>query len=526
MRAIRLQTIMSRRIVSVPPGTLIPAALDLMAAQNVSCVLVIGQDGVVGILTERDLAKRFFSLEPSQVITVDQVMTPAPITVPDDMDHFEAFKVMKAHRFRHLLVTSDGALAGIVTETDFVRHLGFDFYVRPKDVLSVMAPATGIDISRALTEAIQRFAAPGTYCVVAEQDGQAVGIITERDLVRLLRQGAGRPGGTATVGQVMSAPLHTIGLDTSLMEASEMLQRLGIRHLVVVDQGGHAKGIVSEHEIVRGLESEYVVHLERIITEKTEVIDELNQAHAALIRQTETLQHTMAELAMSHEELREFARVASHDLQEPSRVVVSFIQLLLKRHGDQLGPEARELAEFAVDGATRMRALVQDIAAYALATSTMTSSGPVEVARVVAVALDEKAAEIAGCGAAVTVGDLPTIHQPWQHLLEIFRNLIANALRFRNPERPLTIAVTASPANGGWRFSVADNGIGIEPEYHGDIFRLFTRLHPPSPQPGKGAGTGAGLAICKRIVTAMGGKIWVEATVGVGSCFHFTIPAG
>lgn len=520
MRAVPLSQIMTSAVVTVGPTATMAEALDILSERRISCLVVVENSRPIGIVTERDVVKRYDGLDGHDQMPVAQVMTLAPLAVSADLDHFEAFKVMKEHRFRHLVVTgADGAVVGVVTETDFVRHLGVDFYVRPKDVRTVMAPVVTADEQAPLHSILLLLARPGIYCVVIEREGRAVGILTERDAVRLLRQHS--PVGNVAVGAVMGQPLHTISPAASLLEATETLRAQGIRHLVVVDENGGARGVVSEHEIVQGLESEYVVHLERIIAEKNEALAALGQAHEQLAEQSQALSGTVAELEATHEELREFARVASHDLSEPSRLVVSFCQLLLRRHGADLGTEGRELAHFAIEGALRMRRLVQDLAVYASpAVEPGGKAEPVALTMVVQAVLDLLAEEVEAAHATVEVGDLPALELSRMSLHELFRHLIANALIYHRDGVAPRIRIGAEDQGDMWRLWVADNGIGIDPAYRDDIFRLFTRLHPPGPR----AGTGAGLAIVKRIVANAGGRIWVEGDPAEGSVFVFTLP--
>lgn len=521
MRAVPLSEIMTSAVITVGPETRVAEVVEVLAERHISCLVVAEAGRAVGIVTERDIVKRYDGLERLGQMPIAELMTPAPLTVPAGMDHFEAFKVMKAHRFRHLVVArDDGAIAGVVTESDFVRHLGVDFYVRPKDVGAVMAAVVTAARTTPLADILTLLARPGITCVVIEEQGRAVGIVTERDAVRLLRQHS--PVARLTAGDVMGQPLRTIGQAASLLEATEALRAHAIRHLVVVDAAGSPCGVVSEHEIVAGLESEYVIHLERIIAEKNEALAALGQAHEKLAEQSEALSSVVAELEATHEELREFARVASHDLSEPSRLVVSFCQLLLRRHGDALGEEGRELADFAIEGALRMRRLVHDLAVYASPASEAGGGGElVAVAPVVQSVLDQLAEEVTAAGARIEVADtLPAVAVARATLTELFRHLIANALIYRREGVAPHIRIGADDRGAQWRLSVADNGIGIDTAYQDDIFRLFTRLHPPGPR----TGTGAGLAIAKRIVTAAGGHIWVESEPGQGSTFYFTLP--
>lgn len=494
-------------------------ALDILSERHISCLVVAEEGRPVGIVTERDVVRCYDGLDRHGEVPIAEVMTVAPLTVPAYMDHFEAFKLMKEHRIRHLVVgDAAGGVAGVVTETDFVRHLGVDFYVRPKDVRAVMAPVVTADEGAPLADILGLLARPGIYCVVIESGGRASGIVTERDAVRLLRQHS--TVRDLTAGDVMGRPLRTIGPGTSLLDATAALREFNIRHLVVVDEAGRACGVVSEHEIVHGLETEYVIHLERIIAEKNDALAALGHAHEQLAEQSMALSDAVAELEATHEELREFARVASHDLSEPSRLVVSFCQLLLRRHGDALGEDGRELAGFAIDGALRMRRLVHDLAVYAQPSADLAVAEPVDATGVVEAVLEQLADEVTAANALVTVGDLPAVGLARANLAELFRHLIANALIYRRTGVCPHIRIAAQDDGDCWRLWVADNGIGIEPAYQDDIFRLFTRLHPPGPR----SGTGAGLAIARRIVTAAGGRIWVESSPGEGSVFFFTLP--
>lgn len=519
MRAVPLSQIMTSAVVTVEPGTRVAEAVEILSERHISCLVVADEGRPVGIVTERDIVKCYDGLDRHGDRPIGEVMTPAPLTVPAGMDHFEAFKVMKSHRIRHLVVGGgDGCVAGVVTETDFVRHLGVDFYVRPKDVRAVMAPVVTAGEATPLTEVLTQLARPGIHCVVIESARRAVGILTERDAVRLLRQH--RPVRELTAGEVMGRPLRTIQPAASLLEATEALRTLDIRHLVVVEEDGAACGVISEHEIVQGLESEYVVHLERIITEKNDALAALGHAHEQLAEQSQALSTAVAELEATHEELREFARVASHDLSEPSRLVVSFCQLLLRRHGDALGDEGRELAGFAIEGALRMRQLVHDLAIYASSDTAAAGEGATEAGAVARHVIDQLADEVAATGASFEIAPLPTLGMARANLAELFRHLIANALIYRRDGVAPRIRVGADDMGDHWQLWVADNGIGIDADYQDDIFRLFTRLHPPGPR----AGTGAGLAIAKRIVTASGGHIWVESVPGEGSTFFFSLP--
>lgn len=232
------------------------------------------------------------------------------------------------------------------------------------------------------------------------------------------------------------------------------------------------------------------------------------------------LDQNAKELARSNADLQQFAYVASHDLQEPLRMVASFVQLLARRYRGRLDQSADEYIDYAVEGALRMQTLIQDLLEY----SRLGSDGPRELhnadtREVLDQTLKNLRAAIHESGAVITHGEMPVLRTDPGQLGHVLQNLIANALKFRGPDPP-RIHVAAAKRDGQWLFSVQDNGIGIDPAHKNKVFVIFQRLH------GRGtyAGTGIGLSICKRIVNRLGGEIWVESEAGKGATFYFTLP--
>jgi PAS domain S-box-containing protein len=231
------------------------------------------------------------------------------------------------------------------------------------------------------------------------------------------------------------------------------------------------------------------------------------------------LKNTMAELERSNKELEQFAYVASHDLQEPLRMVSSYTQLLARRYQDQLDQDAHEFIGYAVDGAERMQRLINDLLAYSRVGTRGKPFGKTDCQQVVQETLANLQTAIEETDATVTHDPLPTVIADASQLIEVFQNLVSNAIKFHSQALP-TIHIGAQRQDGEWVFSVRDNGIGIEPRYYERIFVIFQRLHPRDEYPG----TGIGLALCKRIVERHGGRIWVESELGEGATFYFTIP--
>ncbi|WP_036301523.1 sensor histidine kinase [Methylotenera sp. L2L1] len=250
----------------------------------------------------------------------------------------------------------------------------------------------------------------------------------------------------------------------------------------------------------------------------TQVIAEFSDITA--FKQTqEALAERTEELANSNRELEQFAYVASHDLQEPLRMVASYTQLLARRYKDKLDQDANEFIGYAVDGATRMQALIIDL----LTMSRIGTHGKRMELCETSVALERAESNlrlaIEESGAVVTRDPMPRLEADVSQLTQLFQNLIGNGIKFRGDTSPV-IHVGAEKKDGEWLFSVRDNGIGIAPDFFERIFIIFQRLHGKHEYPG----TGIGLSVCKKIVERHGGKIWIESEVGKGAVFYFTLP--
>lgn len=234
----------------------------------------------------------------------------------------------------------------------------------------------------------------------------------------------------------------------------------------------------------------------------------------------ERLKQMVKELERSNAELQQFAYVASHDLQEPLRMVSSYTQLLGRRYKGKLDADADEFIAYAVDGAARMQMLINDLLEYS---RVGTKGKPFEMVNCLDVfdhAVSNLRMAIEESGAVITHGELPTVMADTLQFTQLFQNLLGNAIKFRGKETPL-IHISAVQKEGEWVFSIRDNGIGIDPQYVDRIFVIFQRLHSKEEYPG----SGIGLAICKKIVERHGGQIWVESEPGKGATFYFTVPA-
>jgi signal transduction histidine kinase len=245
------------------------------------------------------------------------------------------------------------------------------------------------------------------------------------------------------------------------------------------------------------------------------ILRELSAVRAANV----TLEARALDLERSNAELEQFAYVASHDLQEPLRKVASFCQLLQRRYIGQLDARADQYIEFAVDGAKRMQALIDDLLAFSRVGRVEREAVLVSAASALSQARVNLTAEVRKSGAVIQTTELPMVRAEFSLLTSLFQNLLSNAIKFRG-DKPPVIDVAAVRQDGYWLFSVADSGIGIAPEFADRIFVIFQRLHDRTAY----AGTGIGLAMCRKIVEHYGGKIWLDTEYHPGAKFNFTLP--
>lgn len=291
---------------------------------------------------------------------------------------------------------------------------------------------------------------------------------------------------------------------------------LWVNDLVEVDLGEGERKILHNYSIPirdgqRALTG--VVVVTEDVTEATEAQEQVREAKEAAER-------TAAELARSNQDLEQFAYVASHDLQEPLRMIRGYLELLSERYKGQIDEKADKYIGYAVDGAGRMSGLIRDLLSFSRVNTRGETFGSVPCEEALDYALRNLERSIETSGAKVTHESLPLVSGDKTQLAQLFQNLVGNAIKFRSSERSPEIHIAVRLENGQWLFQVRDNGIGFEQQYEGKIFKIFQRLHDRGQYPG----TGIGLAICRRIVERHGGQIWAAGEPGQGATFFFTIP--
>ena len=260
--------------------------------------------------------------------------------------------------------------------------------------------------------------------------------------------------------------------------------------------------------------------VERARRERDAALKRAEAAERALAQSSEALTRYAGELERSNADLEHFAYVASHDLSEPLRTVSSFVGLLRQRYEGRLDRDADEFINYAVDGTVRMQRLIDDLLSYSRVGRSRPDTAPVDLNEVIDDVLSLLRSSVETSGGQVLVADLPTVMGDRAELAQALQNLVSNALKFTQPGEPPKVEIGASRDNGSWHVSIADHGIGIDPDARERVFKMFQRLHGRDSYDG----TGIGLAIVERIVERHGGSVAVDETPGGGCTFVVTLP--
>ncbi len=354
----------------------------------------------------------------------------------------------------------------------------------------------------------------GAYKYLPER---SIALITEIDqeeylapIKRLQRTTLGI-GALMAVLSLLAGWIYADALLNPLLRLVAAVNKTGADNLIFTE------AIPGKHEIAQ-LAKAFAGMTERL-QETLVSRDELQKEVEERRKAEAELQNALVQLSRSNKELEQFAYVASHDLQEPLRMVSSYVQLLAERYKDQLDEKAQKFINYAVDGAVRMQVLIQDLLSFSRVSTRGLAFSQVDCNVLLAEAIDNLQTSIRTAEAVVTSDLLPAVYGDKIQIVQVFQNLIANSIKFC-ANKPPTVHVSAELSAGTWRFSVRDNGIGIDVKHTDKIFVIFQRLHTREEYPG----TGIGLALCKRIVERHGGEIWFESEVDKGTTFYFTLP--
>jgi signal transduction histidine kinase len=305
-----------------------------------------------------------------------------------------------------------------------------------------------------------------------------------------------------------------------LDDSNEERLRQGVMHRALLnileDFGGEKDRLEATQRAILNILDDFEEEKRKVEAMNSELRREVAERAAA----ERALRENTDALARSNAELEQFAYVASHDLQEPLRMVSSYMQLFEKRYGGEVDAQAQKYIDYAVEGAKRMQALIGGLLEFSRIGRVDDPSGTVDTGAALDQALQNLRSAIEESRTVLTRGPLPTVFGNASRLAQVFQNLIGNAIKFRRRDEIPLVHVSATARARDWLFVVRDNGIGIDPQYLERIFVIFQRLHTRAEYPG----TGIGLSICKKVIERHGGRIWVESQPGEGATFQFTLP--
>jgi PAS domain S-box-containing protein len=492
-----------------------PAAIEMTVTtkyssrDSYSYVLVLEESKLIGILTEHDVVRLTVSGINLADVQVLEVMTQPIITLCPAADQgvLSVLSFLRQHHISHLpIVDEQGLLLGMVTERDLLQLFDPLLTTANYPISPAAQQITEIDLQqhelllqsqKDLTDFVEN-AIFGLHWVAA--DGTIIWANqAELDLLGYTRD------------EYIGHSITEFHADQEII--ADILQRL-LSDQVVQDYEADLR--CKDGSIRRVLiDSNSSWSNGEFIRTRCFTRDITDRRQAEL-----ELQNQKQDLARSNAELQQFAYVASHDLQEPLRMITSYLELLERRYKGQLDERADKFIAYAVDGATRMQTLINDLLSYSRVGTGEQNRKAVDCEKIVQNVLSNLHLSIVQSHAAITHDSLPKVNGDPSQLTQLFQNLISNAIKFHREEEAPQIHIGVDGTNGKWLFSVQDNGIGMEAQYLERIFIIFQRLHSKTEYPG----TGIGLAVCKKIVERHGGNLRVESQPDHGSTFYFTLP--
>lgn len=471
----------------------------LLGQNKAEAAVVLRDDVPYGIVTERDVLRMVANL-PSSGIVGDVCSHPL-VSAPATLPLVQAHDLMEHQRIRHLVVMDErGSVVSILSYGNILSGIELDYtrYLQATLARQHEALREGEERQRQILE--------------ATQEG-FVEIDADQKIVRVNNAFCGLVGrsGKELIGQRADS--------LSPPEAQDDLQRQFAKigntnhrtyETLLQRKAGATVPVLINASTMRGRGG--------VVSGSFALVSDLTERH----RQQARLSSLLDQVSQSNAELEAFAYVISHDLQEPLRMIASYLGLIERRYPDKLDDEGREFIGYAVDGAKRMQSMITDLLEYSRIHRYGHTFAPCDAAQCLNTALRNLMVELTDSKGVVDADVLPTVFGDAPQISRLFQCLLDNAITYRDPHRPPRIRIGAKRAEAPnqWLFWVRDNGIGIEAQFHERIFQMFQRLHAR----GHHGGNGIGLAVCKRIVERHQGQIWIKSTVGEGTTVYFTLP--
>ncbi|NDY55560.1 CBS domain-containing protein [Desulfovibrio sulfodismutans] len=506
-------------------------AAEIMRRNNISCLLVTRGGMPVGILTERDLA-RFLERVGGDVTgyQVRDVMSAAVVTISENEDMFAAYSLMCGKNIRHLVVVDEqGRAVGVKTFSDLMRRLGEEYLSEMKTVGEVMTrDVLTVGPDQTVREALRIMGQRGLSCVLVVEGDRPLGILTERDLTRLVS--FDHSAGTRVVREVMSAPVSSVSPGDYAFEAVARMESLGVRHQAVTDDSGRLLGLITQTDLVATLVKRYA-QLEFMVRKRTR----------QLVRKNEELEYSNQQLRHLDEMKSAFLSSVSHELRTPLTSLLGFAKITGRIFTERFAPlvgDSPSLLKFSQRISRNLEVMTQEGERMTRLINDFLDLTKIEAGRVEwrdklipvtdfvlhachAVRGQFEAKPGVELRTHVAEG-LPQVFVDMDRMLQVMVNLLSNAAKFTDAG---SVTVSAASIDDAFvEIQVADTGRGIPPQSLHKVFDKFQQVERCSAE-GNSEGTGLGLAICKEIIQHYGGRIWVESEPGQGSAFKFRLPA-